>query len=862
MEPPLFVTQNNRKYALETFRIPKCRANSWREKLAWPYTFPWREEQLSIIRDFQKQDWETFVVQAIFGGGKTTMIIAKIFDLVLQSKARPENILICAFNVAIKNEIKKKVRILGNILPRTFDSIVYQICKEMDYADLKHPNFLEKRKFLFKNMMKIPEDETIRYIFLDEAQDLERSVQQILRKRFPNAKMVIVGDIFQSIQKEPRESLLWHLIDHADPQTTRVYKMLETPRVPRKILDHVQEALYDFYPEFRSTISGWTSSSVIPSKGIEWSLFRGYKEIFDKVESFINRYGIVDSMILVFSSAITVGGKLGDVSRIRRHLVEKGFKVNSNHKMMRDDAVFLSTANSSKGLERKHVLSILSFPLELAFANFSSDILMNLLTVALSRCKESVHFCIPSYMDRYSPILKHYSNCPVPSIPRKVIQKENKTSEAKGFLVEEDMSKKSIMLQKEHSATEILQLQILSFQTKQNILKCVKKYEDTVNGTTPFSIQTEEEAILVGLIFETLILCSWKAHWPSDLDNISEIGHELFRAFFEKIRTLHREFISHSRSRPFSTCSDADKVKGAIAYAKLYVAFHNKVFCRISGPLEQQILVHFRKIRHDIQQLRPTQTDTVKTQHKVGVPFINGIVDCVNLNEQDFYDIYEIKVSKKRDWSENALLQAILYGICLYKSKFRVHLLNVASKRWQHYFIDLEKGKEIVQQIRNDIQLWNLNCYLSKNRTFHHPEKKNLNIYQLFFLDGRMEQGTIKRLVLYELASPTKIVPHLEFDNPDEIQNFLKNELAAVIDLWNIKKIIVGRHLPKKSFEGDTFRYLAKENVTWDFYLYQLQWNKEIHQEDGKHIISWDMPISSTSIQICELCERYNFILN
>ena len=127
-------------------------------------------------------------------------------------------------------------------------------------------------------------------------------------------------------------------------------------------------------------------------------------------------------MILTFSSAITVRGSLGDVSRVRRFFVENEIPVNANHKLMKDEAVFISTVNSSKGLERKHVFCLLTFPLELAFANFSSDILMNLLTVGLSRCKESIHFCIPSYMDRFSPILKNFKNCPKPTV-RKVQQK-------------------------------------------------------------------------------------------------------------------------------------------------------------------------------------------------------------------------------------------------------------------------------------------------------------------------------------------------------------------------------------------------------------------------------------------------------
>jgi hypothetical protein len=857
MEIPKFITESDKEFALRNFRIPKCRASSWKEQLGWAYSFPWREEQLKIIQDFQQGQWETFVVQAIFGGGKTTMIIATIFDLVLQGRCSVENILICAFNVAIKNEIKKKVKILGNLIPRTFDSIVYQICKEMDYVDLKHPNFLEKRKYLFKNILQIPQVDFIQYIFLDEAQDLERSVESILRRRFPNAKMIIVGDIFQSIQKEPRESLLWHLIDNPR-EYMNVYKMLETPRVPRKILDNVQKALYKFYPEFGSTILGWNSSSTIPSKGIEWSLFKGYKEIYQKIDNFIVKHGIRDSMILVFSSAMTVRGKLGDVSRVRRHLVEKGFKVNSNHKLMRDDAVFLSTANSSKGLERKHVLCILSFPLELAFANFSNDVLMNLVTVAMSRCKESIHFSLPCYMDRYSPLLEHYSSCPRPYVER-ALKRDNPDS--RDFLLEEEMSRKTTMLQKEHSVTEILQLQIISFQTKQKLIEASKKYEETKQTTTKFSIQTEEESTIVGLVFETLILSTWKHSYPSELDNINEAGHQLFEAFFDKIKKLQSDYLAIKRACPFDTASEDQKIRGAIAYAKLYLGYHNKVFCNLNSTLQQQITTQYRNIRHNIQKIKPPQAEHLKTQHKVRTPFINGIIDCVNMNENDFYDIFEIKASKKRDWNENALLQSIMYGICLYKTKFRVHLINVSSKTWQHYFVDLTDYRSSHDIIRNDIQLWNLNCFLSKNRTFHDENKKNLDIFQLFFLDGRIENGKLVKFSFFEVVSPTKVTLHLEFNTLKEIEKFLLNDFERIIESWNVKKIIVGRHIPKNYFKGDIFRYLYKENLSWEYYLYQLQWNMELNDDKENNIISWDNIISTTSIQIAEICERYNLIV-
>ena len=83
-------------------------------------------------------------------------------------------------------------------------------------------------------------------------------------------------------------------------------------------------------------------------------------------------------MILTFSSAITVKGALGDVARLRRFLSQKEYDVNKNHKSMDVEKLFLSTANSSKGLERDNVLAILTFPLERAFVNFSDDLVVNL----------------------------------------------------------------------------------------------------------------------------------------------------------------------------------------------------------------------------------------------------------------------------------------------------------------------------------------------------------------------------------------------------------------------------------------------------------------------------------------------------
>ena len=130
---------------------------------------------------------------------------------------------------------------------------------------------------------------------------------------------MIVGDIFQSIQKS-HESLLWKLLHEGEIASENhhriVHNMMTTPRVPRNILNELKVALFQYYPEFQDTIQNWKSSSLIESsKGIQWSMFYEYKKIFANMLDFVKLHGFRDSMILVFSSAITVRGSLGDVSR-------------------------------------------------------------------------------------------------------------------------------------------------------------------------------------------------------------------------------------------------------------------------------------------------------------------------------------------------------------------------------------------------------------------------------------------------------------------------------------------------------------------------------------------------------------------
>jgi hypothetical protein len=295
--------------------------------IKWSERFPWRQEQSIIIQDFLSDNHNIITIQGLFGCGKTTLLLGMLNLGFWKNMFEMSDIFFCAFNVCIKNEIRHKIKEWGckdKLHIRTFDSLIYELCDYYKYPHLKKPNYEGKRIFIYNNteINSYTKYHHIKYLFVDEAQDLEKNTFHVFKKCFPNARMIFVGDIFQSIQKEPRESLLWFLSNNKN-ENIHYYYMKETPRVPLSILNELKNVITKTYPEYTKQISDWTSTNHHSKHDIEWFKFENYKSLYDKMFDFIEMYPIEKSMILTFSSCITVRGALGDLARIRRLLKNK-----------------------------------------------------------------------------------------------------------------------------------------------------------------------------------------------------------------------------------------------------------------------------------------------------------------------------------------------------------------------------------------------------------------------------------------------------------------------------------------------------------------------------------------------------------
>jgi superfamily I DNA/RNA helicase len=799
--------------------------------LEWYKTFPWREEQTLVFKAIDNHP--RVVVQGIFGVGKSTMLIGIIFKALLEQGYKPKEIMYTAFNVCVKNEIRKKFSSYGirnKIQVFTFDSLIYKICKIHNCPNLDDPNYEGRRKFVYNLVAtkNIQISFNFKLVVLDECQDLEIQALGVFTTFFPKAKFIFMGDVLQSIQKEPRESLLWQLVtnDKYKDMWHRVC-MYETPRVPVNILNSLRHALSQFYPEFKDEFGKWTSKNKLKGN-ITWHQFKNYKQMFTDVVQFITDREYKDVMVLTFSSSVTVRGALGDVSRIRNLLCEQGIPVNYNHKSMDADKVFLSTSNSSKGLERKHVLVILTFPLEQAFLNFSSDLVMNLVTVALSRAIETVTIYVPITIQKFSPILKHYQNVPEPSVDYTPPSQKGKPE-----LIKKEFNMDTVM-NKEHSATEILRLGVLKYETLAHIKSFAKPIVKFKLSNEPFKINlfTDEKRALAGIFVEHLITTQWGGEWPSaGVSNLKE--DPSYKHCYGKLEDLYKLYSGFTHAQSFASSSIEYQMRALHVYSQLALGINHRIFVSLSEADVAKISSMWKNHWKAAVMQMKTDGASCKIQSNCKMPFMTGIIDMLtsstltkgndvskenNSEEGKSFTnctFWEIKASTDPLWESDALSQAMLYVLMNAKARCTVVLINPFRNQVCKYAVHIPNINTVRHLAMHDCVIYNANSLMAK--TFKDVQPTNtLDLLDSVFINIQ-DYFDSKSITVLNLFSPTKIniVQHVITKGKDS-----KLGLESIEDfkfdanMYKDKTIYIneecaldvkGQVIPKFEYQGELF---------------------------------------------------------
>jgi hypothetical protein len=726
--------------------------------------FSWRKDQKRVIDSFLSFDKKIYVVHAVFGSGKTTLLMGMLIHGLIHSLFQPKDVLFISFNISIRNEIKRKLKEFGissKVGVRTFDSVIYEICKNTEYPYIDLPNFEGKRKHALKLCFDLTEFQLPtqpKIIFIDEAQDLEKSTLDVLRYFFPESRFVFAGDIFQSIQKEPRESVLWYFMkDCQDEDVFKIY-MNETPRVPKAILSSLKTALKTYYPEFTPQIDSWKSGNKVSNADIEWRRLYSYSHIFDEIDTFCEMYTPEQGMILTFSSAITVKGAMGDVARVRRHLSVNDMKVNTNHKRNDPESYFLSTANSSKGLERDYVICFLTFPLEKAFVSLSDDIVVNLITVALTRAKKKVIMYVPAFEDKYSRVLNIFENCPRPNKQR--IRKDDKGLN--------DYSRQDY-IDLEHSTTETIRQGIIKYDTRIKIKESAKLYsiekifEDNAFIRNVPKMITEEERSFVGIFIENLITSTWTGHWPRIYEAESINNNPMYIHCLGMIKKLLKKYNDFTSQNIFDTQTQFD---GILIYAQVHIAMSDKLLMTLSPGTIGALKRYWEGFRGKCLAMKPNEGE-ISIQHRLKMPWLTGVADTLVSKgirkgemEKEFKELtlYEIKASIDYEWKDDALLQVLMYALMTGKRYNRVVLLNPFRNEKFSYYFNSESILTLRNLLTTDILIYNFNCMMAKMypQVKDNKELQEIGVNDLIFLNVMKDGDTITQVSLVQMLSPIK----------------------------------------------------------------------------------------------------------
>jgi hypothetical protein len=283
---------------------------------------------------------------------------------------------------------------------RTFDSLIYEFCKHYEYPHLKLPNIIRENDSLSiinadkKNLNHI--QPIIRLnIYLWMNVRILKNPHSMYLKLFFRMPVLFLLEIFSNpFKRTTREFIMVCVTTDSRSGSLFLYER-HTQSASKNIIE-IKTALKKSYPEYTQQIDEWHSSSPVEEAKITWIPFSNYGVLYKKMFEFLDTYPHEKSMILTFSRLYYCQGALGDLARVRRIIQQKNINVNTNYKSMDKNMLFLSTANSSKGLEREYVFIMSTFPLEKAFINFSNDLTTNLVTVAISRTKKEVFVCVPT----------------------------------------------------------------------------------------------------------------------------------------------------------------------------------------------------------------------------------------------------------------------------------------------------------------------------------------------------------------------------------------------------------------------------------------------------------------------------------
>jgi hypothetical protein len=212
---------------------------------------------------------------------------------------------------------------------------------------------------------------------------------------------------------------------------------------------------------------------------------------------------------------------------------------------------------------------------------------VNLITVALTRAKKKVIMFVPAYEDKFSKALSLFETCPKPNLSK--IRQDKMLSEFKF----------TDYLNMEHCVTELIRASVIKYDTRIDIRTNIKMFnfskifdEDVSYKTAP--IITEEDKAFVGILIENLTTSTWINRWPHAPNSDAIDENPMLIHIVKRIKNSIKKYNMYISTNIFN---DTNQFEGILLYSQIHIALSNKLFITLSDTLKNNLKSYWIRLK-------------------------------------------------------------------------------------------------------------------------------------------------------------------------------------------------------------------------------------------------------------------------
>jgi len=435
-------------------------------------------DQLNIINNLITfNDWT--LIDSIAGSGKTSTICFMIHYLLNMYNIDPNSIIVLTFTKNVAIQMKYKIKKLTNINLLNIGTI-----HSIAYNYIKTDNNFYYPCEIIANFHKLINDSNeftfIKYIFIDEYQDLDEKQLQLidLLKKKSDCKVIFVGDIDQSIYSFRNQNINYEYFNKCDK-----YLISYNYRNTANIIS-LANKLLNLKNDNKKIIKGTIIEHNEPIKII------GCNTLIDEFNQIIK---IIDKII---NKKILILSRYNYPIKILEGILIKNkidFNNLEDNKFIYHEKIAISTIHGAKGLEADYVFLInagnIDIDSESEFTNYNYNEEINLLYVAITRAKFNLcityHYKINNILNKIIDNIEH--KLPDEIIKPKIYYKNNYYKQSVTEKVKNLTLSEIENIKKQYKITFVKTKVHRSFEeiTNKKTLNVIDFLNDRISGTLP-----------------------------------------------------------------------------------------------------------------------------------------------------------------------------------------------------------------------------------------------------------------------------------------------------------------------------------------------------------------------------------------